>query len=128
MSNSEDINERLKSLDIEDFIWVVYIGIIFLSFFSNSLERKYFLYNDNVSREKYQKVNILIFSVLLIVYIYFLKDSIKSLKELKESDTPKKKELVTLSFIGSLLITISGCIFLYIALMNDNLDVEIAFN
>lgn len=128
MSNSEDINERLKSLDIEDFIWVVYIGIIFLSFFSNSLERKYFLYNDNVSREKYQKINILIFSVLLIVYIYFLKDSIKSLKELKESDTPKKKELVTLSFIGSLLITISGCIFLYIALMNDNLDVEIAFN
>ena len=36
----------------------------------------------------------------------------------------EKKRLVLLSFIGSLLITISGFIFLYIAIRDEELNVE----
>ena len=42
----EDINSKLRDLQIEDYIWVIYIFLIILSWYSNSLERKYFLYND----------------------------------------------------------------------------------
>ena len=63
-----------------------------------------------------------------MVYLYFLKDSVTSLMRLKQTDSPKKKKLVYLSFIGSLLIAISGFIFLYISYVDDNLDVELAFN
>ena len=126
--NQEEINQKIKEINTEDMIWIVYIGIIFLSFVSNHFERKYYLNNDINSREKYQKILIFIFSVLLIVYIYFLKGSIDSIKNLKDTDSKKKKEMVYLSFIASLLIAISGVIFLYIAIIDDNLDVELAFN
>ena len=122
------LNEKLKELDIEDFIWIVYIGIIILSYYSNSLERKYFLTNDLESKEKYRNIIILIFSILIIVYLYFLKSSFDDLRSLKPYDSEKKKRLVTLSFIASLLIAISGFIFLYIAIVDDELNVELAFN
>lgn len=124
----DEINERLRELKIEDFIWVIYVGIIFFSWFSNDLERKYFKYNDLESRDKYRKILIGIFIVLIGVYLYFLKDSIDEIRKLKPDDTDEKKLLVYLSFIGSLLITISGAIFLFIAFSDEEVDVEIAFN
>lgn len=126
--NNEQLNEKLKELKIEDFIWFVYIGIIILSWYSNSLERKYFIFNDQISKEKYRKIIIIIFSILVIVYFYFLSDSYKSLKSLNQFDSKKKQDLVYLSFIASLLIAISGLIFLYIALEDEDLNVELAFN
>ena len=126
--NAEEIAERLKELKIEDFIWVIYIGIIFLSWFSNHLERKYFQNNDIEARNKYRSIIILIFSVLIIIYIYFLKESYNDLKDLKPSDTDQRKLLVFLSFLGSLFIFLSGIIFLYIALKDEKLEVELAFN
>ena len=71
---------------------------------------------------------IFIFSILIIVYLYFVKDSLDDYKNLKENDSLKKKKLVTLSLIGSLLIALSGIIFLYIAYQDEELDVELAFN
>lgn len=128
MRTYDEINNRLKEIKIEEFIWIIYIGIIILSFYSNSLEKKFFLYNDLLSKEKYRKSLIIIFSILIVVYLYFLKDAYKSLKELKPYDTEKKKNLTYLSFIGSLLIAISGFIFLYIAFSDQEIDVELAFN
>ena len=123
-----ELEKRLKQLKIEDYIWILYIGIIILSLYSNTLERKYFLYNDNISKEKYRKITIGLFTVLVIVYAYFLNDSYSDYKNIKKEKSPKKKELITLSFIGSLLIFISGILFLYIALSDENIDVEVAFN
>ena len=126
--NCDELNKKLKELKIEDFIWIIYIGIIFLSWYSNSLERKYFINNDLVCKEKYRKTLIIIFTILLVVYLYFLKDSVDSLNKLKPCDSEKKKKLVFLSFLGSLLIAISGLIFLYIAIRDESIDVELAFN
>ena len=125
---SDDLNKKLKELKYEDYIWILYIGIIFLSLLSNVYEKDYFINKNPTSKTNYHKLNILIFSILTIVYLYFLKSSISSLKNLKESDSYKKKKLTLLSFAGSLLIAVSGFIFLYIAITDNNLDVEIAFN
>lgn len=125
---NSDLDSKLKSIDTEDLIWVVYLGIIIFSWYSNSLERKYFLFNDLKSKDKYRDTLILIFSILLIVYTYFLKNSIRDVKNIKPYDSLKKKRLVYLSFYASLLITISGFLLLYIAYNDDSVDVEIAFN
>lgn len=124
----EKLNEKLKQLKIEDFIWIIYIGIILMSWYANSLERKYFIYNEIKSREKYRKMMILIFSILVIIYLYFFKDSYDSLKDIKLNDSYTKKNLTYMSYIGSLLIAISGFIFLYIAINDEEINVEIAFN
>lgn len=125
---NEELNERLKQLKVEDFVWIIYIGIIFMSLYSNVFERNYFIYHDLESKEKYRNITILIFIILVVVYLYFLKDSYDSVKNLKSYDTEQKKNLTYLSFLGSLLIAISGFIFLYIAIADENIDVEIAFN
>ena len=63
--NYNELNDKLKELKIEDFIWVIYIGIIILSWYSNALERRYYVYNDLESKEKYRKIIIFIFSILV---------------------------------------------------------------
>ena len=126
--NYVEFNRKLKELRNEEIVWIIYIGIIIFSFISNKYEKKYFITGNNDYKIKYKSILILIFSILVLVYLYFLKDSIDSIRNLKKSDSNKKKNLTYLSFIGSLLIAISGFIFLYIAFSDENLDVEIAFN
>ncbi len=125
---SREVDDKLRQIRIEDFIWVIYIGIIALSYYSNYLERKYYLNNDIDSKNKYRKIMILIFSILIIVYFYFLKDSYDSIKDLNRFDSEKKKRLVYLSFLASVLIFISGVLFLYISISDTDLNVELAFN
>lgn len=120
--------DRLEDIKIENFVWVIYIGIIILSWYANSKEVNYLLYNDEESRQEYQNLLILIFSILFIIYFYFAKDSYETYLNLSIYDSKKKKQLTFASFIGSLLILISGVIFLYIAIVDENIDTEIAFN
>ena len=124
----DGINDKLRQIRNEDFIWIIYLGIIFLSYYSNALERNFILFNDICSKDKYRKIMIIIFLILVIVYFYFLYDSYNGVKDLNEFDTEKKKRLSYLSFLASLLIFISGIIFLYIAISDTDLNVEIAFN
>jgi amino acid transporter len=125
---SKDIKDRLKEIDIEEIIWIIYIGIIILSFYSNKLEKDYFINKNDNAKEKYRNILIIIFLILIFVYGYFLNDSFDSVKKLSNSDTKKRKLLTFSSYIGSLLIFISGLIFLLIAIFDEDIDVEIAFN
>ena len=126
--NYNELDKKLKQLKIEDFIWIIYIGIIFMSWYANSLERKYFVFNDKNSKEKYRKTMIIIFSILVIIYLYFLKESYEDLKNINLFASEEHKKLILMSFIGSLLVAISGFIFLYIIIEDKEINVEIAFN
>lgn len=126
--NSKELIYKLGEINTENYIWCIYIGIILLSWYSNSLEKDYFLTKNGKSKDEYRRIIILIFSIVIVVYLYFVKDSFEGIKNLKMSDSIKKKELTTLSFMGSLMIAISGFIFLYIAVLDDDIDVELAFN
>lgn len=124
----DDRLKKLNDIKVENFIWVIYIGIILLSWYANDKERKYLLYNDQRSKKEYQNLLILIFTILVFVYYYFAKDSYDSLQNINEDDSAKKKGLLFASFIGSVLILISGIIFLYILIVDDEIETEIAFN
>ena len=108
--NAEKL-DRLKSIKAENFIWIIYIGIIILSWYANSFEKKFILYDDEFARKNYQELMILIFSILFFVYLYFTVDSYKDLNNNSMNISNKAKNLKELSFIGSLLILISGAIF-----------------
>ena len=127
MSNRDVLN-RLKEIKIENYIWIIYLGIIFLSYYSNNLEKDYLLNNTYVSREKYRHIMITIFSILVIIYFYFLYDSYSSIKNIDINNIDDKDKLYILSFIGSLLIFISGLMFLYISIKDKDINVELAFN
>ena len=124
----EDKLDKIKKINIENFIWVIYIGIIMLSWYANSKEKKFILFDDQKSKKEYQNLMIFIFSILIVVYYYYTKDSYNDISKLNAEDTNKKVALTYASFIGSLLILISGAIFLIIAILDDNIDTELAFN
>lgn len=124
----EEKLERLKDIKIENNIWFLYLIIIGLSYWSNTFEKKYFIYNDQKAKETYRKLTTLIFSIVTIVYLYFTEDSIKNVKNLKPWDDKKKINLTNLNAIASNLILIAGIIFLYISIVDTELNVEIAFN
>ena len=126
--NYNEVKEKINDINIENHIWIIYIVIIFASWYSNSLERKYFFNNDIKCKEKYRNIIIKIFTILLIVYLYFFYSALADVNELKPTDNLKKRKLTELSTIGSLCIVVSGIIFLYIAYMDQDIDVEIAFN
>ena len=120
--------DRLKDIKIENFIWIIYIGIIILSWYANSKEKNFILFNDEKIRQEYQNLIILIFSILVIIYYYFAKDGYDDVKSLNAFDSQKKKNLTYASFIGSALVLVSGIIFLTIAILDEEIDVELAFN
>ena len=123
-----EILNRLKEIKIENYIWIIYLGIIFLSYYSNSLEKDYLVNNNYISKDKYRYIMIIIFSILVIIYLYFLLDSYQSIKNIDLNNINDKDLLYILSFVGSLLIFISGLIFLYISIKDKNINVELAFN
>lgn len=120
--------ERLKDIEIEDRIWLLYLIIIALSFLSNEYEKKYFLYNDLKSKEKYRILTIIIFAIVAMVYYYFSNEALENIKNLKPWDNRKKRKLTNLNAVASILVLIAGLIFLYIAIVDTELEVEIAFN
>ena len=123
---NEDLS-RLKDIKIENYIWIIYVGIIVLSWYANSKEKDFIINKNENSKKEYQALMILIFTILLFIYYYFTIDSYDDVKELTPLDSKKKIILRYASFVGSFLILISGIIFLIIAILDDNIDTEIAF-
>ena len=124
----EDIEKRLQQIRIENFIWIVYFFIIALCLYGNYFEKEYFLTGNQINKETYRKITILIFCVAIIFYIYFVADNWKEYQSLNSCDSKEKIKYTQLNLIGSTLILISGLIFLYIACSDTELVTEIAFN
>ena len=120
--------KRLEDIKIENIVWIIYIGIIILSWYANSKEKKYLLYNDLLSRKEYQNLLILIFTILVIIYFYFAKSGYEDILNLTSYDSPKKQMLTKFAFIGSFLILVSGIIYLVLAILDDEIEIELAFN
>ena len=124
MKNKEEI---LRTIEIENYIWIIYLVIIFLSFMANKEEVNYFINNDMQSKSNYRKLIIIIFSIALGIYYYFFVSGYKTYKSLSPYDTESKKFFETINFIANILILISGVIFLFIAIFGEELETEIAF-
>mgnify|MGYP004622053777 FL=1 len=120
--------KRLEDIKIENIVWIIYIGIIILSWYANSKEKKYLLYNDLLSKKEYQNLLILVFTILVIIYFYFAKSGYEDILNLTSYDSPKKQMLTKFAFIGSFLILVSGIIYLILAILDDEIDIELAFN
>jgi uncharacterized membrane protein len=126
--NNEELKDRLNKLKIEDFIWIIYLIIIILSFYANEIEREYFINKNEKAKKYYHDLMVFIFFVLLIVYAYFTYDNYTDIKSLNSNESNTKTKFTYISFVASLLIFISGILFLYIAIKDEEIETELAFN
>ena len=119
-------NIELDRLYREDFIWFIYFFIIGFNLYSNYLEEHYIQNKDIDLKKKFTSINKVVFTIVLLIYIYFLIVSYDRLQENKGSS--KQKEIASLSFISSIFFVIAGIITLYITFQSDNIDEEIGIN
>ena len=110
--------DKLNDIHTENIVWFIYIGIIVLSYYANSKEVKYLLFDDQNSKRDYRNLMILIFCILIIIYFHFTKNSYDDYIDLKDSPNDRIRNLHFASFIASTLVLISGVIFLYIVIVD----------
>lgn len=124
---NNNVEKRLKEIKTENYIWIIYLIIIGLSYYANYYEKDYFLNLNTNSKETYRKTNTLIFTMLTLIYAYFEKDAINSYLD-KSNKTNKQKKYDTLILLATSAVLISGIIFLYIIVEDKDIETEIAFN
>ena len=107
------MNEKLKKLKIEDFIWIIYIFIAIFAIVSNYYEKEYNLTNNAVYKNNYKSINITIFIVAFFIYLYFLYLNYQNVNSL---NNPSKKEArdSQISLIASILFLIGGICYLFV--------------
>lgn len=123
---NDNLKNRIKQIDTENNIWIIYLIIIALSYQANYYEKDYFLNKNEKSKNTYIKLNSLVFLTLVFVYAYFENDALKSLKNKNKNKSQIKFDNLTL--LATTLVLIAGIIFLYISITDINIDSEIAFN
>ena len=110
----------LKRIDIESFIWIIYIFLIGFNLYSNYLENLYLKTNQPFYKKKFQNINKAVLTVILLIYIYFVYIAYQDETSLTRYNSNKNKKFYTdLIFIASILFLIGGAISLYVASKSD---------
>lgn len=115
----------LKRIDIESFIWIIYIFLIGFNLYSNYLEKLYLKTNQPFYKKKFQNINKVVLTVILLIYIYFVYIAYQDETSLTRYNSKKKKFYTDLIFIASILFLIGGAISLYVASKSDIIDEEL---
>lgn len=115
----------LKRIDIESFIWIIYIFLIGFNLYSNYLEKLYLKTNQPFYKKKFQNINKVVLTVILLIYIYFVYIAYQDETSLTRYNSKNKKFYTDLIFIASILFLIGGAISLYVASKSDIIDEEL---
>lgn len=110
---------RIKEIDNENIIWMIYLFIIGANFISNYFEEKYLYTMDYKYQKIFRYINILVLSIALCIYIYTLYITGKNTN--KKSPTYRK-----LLLLASICILIGGIIYLYVEIYkgtNPEIDI-----
>ncbi len=122
----DDVIKKLKRLDREDLIWIIYFFIATFALLSNKLDRDFLLTKDYNAYKKEKKINISIFFVAFFIYLYFVMILNSDLNNMEKNFSNKKYRSTYIQLIAALLFLVGGFIYLFNELfLNDELDVGI---
>ena len=82
------------------------------------------MYRDSKRLNTSLNINKVVSTVAFFIYLYFLFNSYKNLKDLKKNAGSKKELLSNLSFLSSVFFLIGGSIILYVV-YNNTVDDEL---
>lgn len=99
------MRNNLDEIKIENIIWIIYIFLSIFALISNYYESKYQTFQIFQDKQKYRCINIAIFEVALIIYLYFLYVHFKHINN--------QNKYSYISTFGSILFVVAGAIFLY---------------
>lgn len=122
---NNEIEERLKQIDIEDLFLGLFIILIIVSYVANNYEKSYFINGLDEDKKKYYYLQIFVFSIVVLVNIYYVFISYNEVESLKYQEYSNRKKYANLNLIASLFALVAGLIILYISITDTEIDAEI---
>lgn len=122
---NDNLKKRLKEIEVEDMVLGIFIVIIILAYTANKIEKNYFIKGLEIDKKKYYYLSIFIFSIVVIINIYFFKISYEDVVTITDDIPDNVKEYAYLTLLASILSLIAGIIILYIAISDTEIDAEI---
>ena len=123
MNNS--INDKLKQIRIEDYIWIINFFIIFFAFMSNDYEENYIKTKDKKSWNIFHTINIDIFIIIFLINVYFLYLRYQNLQSLNNTSSKEEVLNANLNYIAAIFIVIGTLIYIYTEITGSNIVEEI---
>jgi len=121
-----NIGVKLQRLNNEDMIWVVYLFIAIAAIISDKFERDFILNKNLIAHKKFRTINIVVLTIALFIYIYFVFTNYDDVTTLKKEATKKEVILSHASLIAALLFLVGGIITLFVEINRaNNIDEEI---
>ena len=124
----DELEERIGAIQQENFVWIIYLVIIGISYYANKLEIDYFKTNNEESAKWYRYLEILVFSIVTIIYLYFTIKDYMEVMSLSDDDSYNKKKYAYLSLISDVAVLFAAGILLYIAIDDRDIEAEIFFD
>lgn len=116
----EDVLESLKELNIEDKIWITYFFLAGFAIYSNYLERKAILEQNEKLRKTYKTINITLLSIGFFIYLYFFILAYKHLKELSPNASPKELLAGNTQFLATVFLLTGSILILLTEILKEN--------
>ena len=104
--------DRVKTLSVENLVWIIYAIFAIAGIHANNLEIEYIKNRSQKNKRKYKLINIIILLIAIIINIYFLNIIYNRYKNSKN-----KTNFLTL--LASLMIFIAGLTLLYVEITGD---------
>lgn len=106
-----DSQEKIKNLNIDEGLRVLFILIGVATIWGDELEKDYIENNDIEEEKRAKKIFIITIFISLIVYTYFAYENYRTMKQMAEQG--QDVQLEETRFIGSLLVVFGVFFLLY---------------
>lgn len=106
---NNDIENTIKRLNFENFIWFLFIIISILDIYGDELIKKNLRYNDKKAIDRANKIFLAITVVSILIYLYFFNRNYSDYKKFHNKS-------YQIRFIGSIFILAGTLCLLYFQL------------
>lgn len=117
--------KRIKEIEFEDRLFLIFIVIIVMSYIANDFEKKFFVYKDEDDKRNYYYLQIIIFLIIVVINIYYVLANLKEVNNLSWNDSYKKQKYAYLDLVASISALVATSIILYIAITDKDIESEI---
>ena len=122
----DKVLKTLQEIQIEDWIWIIYLFLSALALVSNFFEKDYLLNRNKTSKKAFKTINIAVFIIVFFIYLYFVLLTYSRFKERQQQTTIKSMIVTNANFIAASLFLIGGILYLFTEIISDDeTDVDI---
>ena len=96
------LNDDIRRLNFEDYVWIVFVFLCFLNIYGNQLEKIFLRTNNPYFQRKSNSYYIIALVIVFLIYSYFIT---RNLYQFHKA-SPQDKALYSIKVLGSILLTL----------------------